>query len=101
MIALAVIVGLAAALAILNAACWPRAGRAGAADDPVSVLVPARNEEARLGALLDDLRACRRSVAEILVYDDHSTDGTAAVVASGSSRAMRATGHAGRGTGGP
>lgn len=46
----------------------------------VSVLIPARNEERTIGLLLKDL--CRESagIREILVYDDHSTDSTAAVV---------------------
>jgi glycosyltransferase involved in cell wall biosynthesis len=46
----------------------------------VSILIPARNEELNIGGLLEILDACSSSILEILVYDDCSTDGTAAVV---------------------
>ena len=47
----------------------------------ISVLVPARDEEHRLGPLLDALRDAP-GVAEIVVVDDGSRDGTAALAAS-------------------
>jgi len=50
----------------------------------VSIVIPAYNEEARLPATLeaifDYLRAKNFSSAEVLVVDDGSTDGTAALV---------------------
>lgn len=48
----------------------------------ISVIVPIRNEEANVGLLLEDL--CRQSYRnfEVLVIDDHSTDGSAEVVHS-------------------
>lgn len=52
------------------------------AQPEVSVLIPARNEERRIGRLLHDLAAERPGIREIIVYDDRSTDGTAAVVRS-------------------
>lgn len=61
-----------------NAARWPGV-RAHDATGNVSVLIPARNEERSLGAALDRVMA-EKCIEEILVYDDHSTDGTAAVV---------------------
>lgn len=45
----------------------------------VSVVVPARNEEGNLPILLDTLLETAYSPVEILVVDDRSTDGTAAV----------------------
>ncbi len=45
----------------------------------VSVVVPARDEETRLGPCLEGLRGER---AEVLVVDDRSSDGTAALAAS-------------------
>lgn len=45
----------------------------------LSVIVPARNEAARLPHLLRSLRAQRVPADEILVVDDHSTDGTASL----------------------
>lgn len=48
----------------------------------VSVVVPARNEQARLEACLDSLlRQDYPNGYEVIVVDDHSTDGTAAVAA--------------------
>lgn len=46
----------------------------------VSVLIPARNEEKNIGALLADLQQADYPSVEILVYDDLSTDATAAIV---------------------
>ena len=46
----------------------------------VSIIVPARNEEANLPILLDTLLETRYSPMEILVVNDRSTDGTAGVV---------------------
>ncbi len=47
----------------------------------ISVLIPARNEEANIGSCLDSLRKQDYPNFEILVLDDSSTDGTAAIVA--------------------
>lgn len=46
----------------------------------VSVLIPARNEENTIGSLLEDLQAADYHPLEIIVYDDQSTDRTAAIV---------------------
>jgi chlorobactene glucosyltransferase len=43
----------------------------------LSVLVPARNEEKRIGPCLESLLASDYPHMEILVLDDHSSDGTA------------------------
>jgi glycosyltransferase involved in cell wall biosynthesis len=51
----------------------------GAADAPVSVAVPARDEEATLWPLLESLLAQSRAPAEILVADGGSRDGTVAL----------------------
>jgi glycosyltransferase involved in cell wall biosynthesis len=48
----------------------------------VSVIVPARNEEACLGACLDSLLAQTGVDFEIIVVDDQSTDGTRAIAAA-------------------
>lgn len=47
----------------------------------ISVLVPARNEEANIGTCLESLRHQNYPNFEILVLDDASTDGTADIVA--------------------
>lgn len=52
-----------------------------AALGPISVVIPARDEEGRLGACLEALRDAA-GVAEIVVVDDRSSDGTAALARS-------------------
>lgn len=47
---------------------------------PVSVLIPARNEEATIGASIAAALASRGVDLEVVVLDDHSDDATAAVV---------------------
>lgn len=46
----------------------------------VSVLIPARNEEHNIRAAVESVLASRETTLEVLVLDDHSTDGTAAAV---------------------
>ncbi len=48
----------------------------------VSVLIPARNEESSIGKAVEAARTSRNVIFEVLVYDDHSEDGTADVVKS-------------------
>ncbi len=48
--------------------------------EKISVLIPVRNEADNITTLLDDLSASSNTELEILVYDDHSTDGTGDVV---------------------
>lgn len=52
----------------------------------VSVLIPARNEEKNIGNLLTDLILEANYISEIIVYDDQSTDRTAAIVDEFSAR---------------
>lgn len=56
----------------------------------VSIIIPARNEEKNLPALLDSLRAQQIRVLEILVIDDESTDRTAEVARSMGARVVPA-----------
>jgi len=46
----------------------------------VSVLIPARNEEASIGNAVESILASRHVEFEIVVLDDHSTDRTAEIV---------------------
>jgi len=76
-----VVAAAVAALVAFNVLLWPRVRPAAAVEmEPVSVLIPARNEEKNLPACLEAALA-QPGVAEVLVYDDHSIDGTAAAVA--------------------
>lgn len=61
------------------------AGRPGA----VSIVIPARNEERRIGPLLDALIGVDGTVLEVIVVDDRSTDGTADVVRARAARDPR------------
>ncbi len=55
----------------------------------ISVLIPARNEEANLGALLDDLKKIDYPDLQILVYDDDSKDRTAGIILERSGKDSR------------
>jgi glycosyltransferase involved in cell wall biosynthesis len=55
----------------------------------VSVIIPARNEEASLGTCLQSLVAQTGLAFEIIVVDDHSTDRTRDIAASFSSQRVR------------
>ncbi|HJZ56026.1 MAG TPA: glycosyltransferase family 2 protein, partial [Gemmataceae bacterium] len=52
----------------------------GLAPTPVSVLIPARNEEASIGACIESVLASIGLELEVVVLDDHSEDRTAEVV---------------------
>ena len=64
----------------------PRSGRReartldGSSGYDVSVLIPARNEEANIRATLESVLANRGVNFEVVVLDDHSTDRTAEIV---------------------
>src|SRR4051812_46807121 len=49
--------------------------------DTLSVIIPARNEEANIGRAVMSL-AEQAEVSEIIIVDDQSTDGTAGVLES-------------------
>ena len=81
LIILAILTACILALVLCNALAWAKIGEASAPLPPsLSVLIPARNEEANIVYCLDAV--CRQGAVagEILVYDDHSTDATAEVV---------------------
>lgn len=72
---------LTLALVVWNALVWPRARPNGPRSDAtISLLIPARNEAANIRACLAAASAQGPTVHEILVYDDHSEDDTAAMV---------------------
>lgn len=77
LVILLVLTGLAA-IALLNAVTFPRLRPASPLTAPLSILIPARNEAAVIGATVRALLDQAGPEAEILVLDDHSTDGTAA-----------------------
>jgi hypothetical protein len=64
----------------LRALAAPKAGTPGPAETLVSILIPARDEAVNIGDALAAARASGGVPVEIVVVDDHSTDGTAEVV---------------------
>ena len=91
------IVALAAAsipacLVARNLFAYRPARAAGGADpdaSAISVLVPARDEEASIGALLESVLASRGVDFELVVLDDDSTDATASIVGEAARRDAR------------
>jgi len=77
-------------VALLNALFWPKPRQSQQSHDAeVSILIPARNEEANLPACLNAALKQGLTVGEILVYDDHSTDGTARIIREFAARDAR------------
>jgi len=84
------VVCYAASMALINAFIWPRLGP-GRLDDAgaVSILIPARNEEANLAACLDRALEQGPAVLEVCVYNDHSTDKTGMIIADRAEQDLR------------
>lgn len=75
---------------VINVLGWPKVRRAERRRaDSVSILIPARNEEENLAACLDSALRQGSEVAEILIYNDHSTDGTAVIISQYAERDER------------
>ncbi|MCX7929316.1 MAG: glycosyltransferase [Chlorobi bacterium] len=77
-------------LATINAIAFLRTrSPVGVLDTYISVLIPARNEEGVLGRCIESVLACGDVVAEVLIYDDQSTDTTHYVAQTWSQRDQR------------
>lgn len=67
----------------------------------ISIIIPAQDEEATLGMVLEDMNKTVKQLAdyqvEILCVDDHSTDATAEIARSYGSRVIENTGKPGKG----
>lgn len=73
----AVAATLGAAVAVANRLTLPRLAPGAVVDEPVTVIVPARNEARRLPPLVADLRAQRGlRRLRVVIFDDDSVDGT-------------------------
>ena len=69
------------ALVVWNVLSWPVVMAAGRVrHGVVSVLIPARDEERNLAHCLDTVLRQGEVLKEILVYNDHSVDGTAEII---------------------
>jgi len=60
-----------------------------ASDTTVTVVVPARNEAARIGPCLAGLGAQRQPLVEVIIVDGHSIDATPAIVDAAAARDAR------------
>jgi len=67
----------------------PLRNRKSASLEPISVLIPARNEEKNIRATLTAVLANRDAQFEVIVLDDHSTDRTASIVTEFAARDAR------------
>jgi hypothetical protein len=72
--------GLPALLLLVNLPLLRTPRRPAAAPPPVSVLVPARDEEASIGDCVESALASEGVELELVVLDDHSSDRTAEIV---------------------
>jgi hypothetical protein len=79
-IAALLLAALPALLTLANLRIFAPPPPAPATRPAVSVLVPARNEEAAIGRLCRDVLASADVDLELVILDDASTDGTAAIV---------------------
>lgn len=71
---------LPAAMVAINRLTWRRASPGGRFEGRVSVLIPARNEALNIEACVEAVYASDLRVAEVIVYDDASTDATPAIL---------------------
>ncbi|MCC6489049.1 MAG: glycosyltransferase [Candidatus Hydrogenedentes bacterium] len=79
------------ALCVWNACAWPAPRTPATPQEAgaVSVLIPARNEASSIQECVESVMAQGSLVDEILVYDDHSTDGTGDLVSAMQTRDAR------------
>ncbi|HEY5888648.1 MAG TPA: bifunctional polysaccharide deacetylase/glycosyltransferase family 2 protein [Acidimicrobiales bacterium] len=86
------LLAVARAVIVVHEVRRVRRRRVGVAEGPVqsvSVVVPAYNEEAGIGATVRSLLAATQSDVEIVVVDDGSTDDTAAIVGQFAAEGVR------------
>lgn len=77
------LLALRSGVAIFNLITQPYLPAEVVVNEPmVSILIPARNEANNIPHLLKSLAALSYANLEVLVYDDDSTDGTAAIVSN-------------------
>lgn len=76
---LIVLPAVALGTTLLNLVWWPRGRRRPLPRSSVSVLIPARDEAKRIERCVRAALACE-GVGQVIVYDDQSTDDTAAIV---------------------
>ncbi|WP_164856342.1 glycosyltransferase [Lujinxingia sediminis] len=77
-------IALATTIGIFNLLTWPRRLKAASPPPAISVLIPARNEEANIEDCIRSVAAAAQAYPEmnleIIAYDDHSTDRTSEIL---------------------
>lgn len=73
---------------VLGRPRFPDQAEQSAAAAKVSIIIPARDEEASLGGLLESINSQHRRPHEIIVVDDGSTDRTAAIAEAHGARVI-------------
>lgn len=81
LVIVAVLALFPAGLFLFNLVLYRRCPKAVGMIKPVSVLIPARNEEISIAAALESVLADPNPDLEVVVLDDHSSDKTAEIVA--------------------
>lgn len=75
-----ILAAIPAVLTVLNHLSF-RSPPAASEDEPqISILIPARNEEANIETAVQAALRSERAIVEVVVLDDHSTDRTAEIV---------------------
>jgi chlorobactene glucosyltransferase len=69
-------------MTLLNVATWPRGSARGRTARPISVLIPARDEEAGIERCVRSVLASEHPIEEVVVFDDGSTDATPEILAA-------------------
>ena len=80
LIALTGLPALALGLTAFNLVVWPTGDPDRAIEGAVSVLIPARDEAETIEACVRAVFAAGAEIAEVLVYEDRSSDGTRAIL---------------------
>ena len=77
-------------LFLLNLSVYrPLANQKPGNTEPISVLIPARNEQKNIRTTLEAVLSNRGAAVEVIVLDDHSTDSTAKIVSEFAARDPR------------
>jgi len=86
-----ILASLSAVLFVKNLELYvpPRQGVADDSGPAISILIPARNESTNIASAIESVLANKSANFEVIVADDHSEDGTAAIVRSFAGRDAR------------
>lgn len=75
-----ILAAIPAVLTILNHLSFRNPPKSENGEEEISILIPARNEEANIESAVRSALATENATIEVVVLDDHSSDGTADIV---------------------